>query len=94
MPPNVRRWINVLIPWILALDKDISGDTPQTSQGVKVENRMCFNPIHRDTRIRGRDTCTGRGASAGCANPSIHPFFSPLPVQDGQDVVKVRRQHS
>jgi subtilisin family serine protease len=45
VPPNVRRWINVCDPLDpVAADKDISGDYAPNSRGVKVENRIAFNP--------------------------------------------------
>jgi subtilisin family serine protease len=45
VPPNVKRWVNVCDPLDpVALDKDISNDFGRNARGVKIENRVKFNP--------------------------------------------------
>jgi subtilisin family serine protease len=45
VPPGVRRWINVCDPLDpVALDKDLTAEFSPSARGVKVENRVKFNP--------------------------------------------------
>ena len=45
VPPNVRRWINVCDPLDpVALDKDLRAEFSPNARGVKLENRVKFNP--------------------------------------------------